>query len=181
MAALSVTKRFLQCGGLALKLICRYLRRHGEGELLLHDVLRRSDVLRVMHRDDVSVCVRDVNSRESKAHTFHRVQLFHVARQALAEPHDVTREIGRHIFEIGVMLLRDDQCVACAHRLNIQEGEHAIIFKEDVGRDLVLGDPAEQAVFGHVMPLRFKVEEGVAVQLRTAMPIKYPELHLPGA
>jgi len=97
----------------------------------------------------VGVGVRHVNSGEGEGHAFDRIQALHVAPELLPQIQDVAGEIGGHVLVVGVVLLRDDEDVARAHRLDVQEGQQALVFVDDVRRDLVPRDAAEQAVVGH--------------------------------
>ncbi|KAG1245797.1 hypothetical protein G6F65_021032 [Rhizopus arrhizus] len=102
-----------------------------------------------MHRDDVGVGVRHVDAGEGEAHPLDPVQALHVTPELLPQVQDVAGEIGGHVLVIGVMLLRDDEGVARAHRLDVQEGQQALVFVDDVRGDLVPRDAAEQTVVGH--------------------------------
>src|SRR5690606_13821290 len=63
-------------------------------------------------------------------------------------------EVGRQVVEIGVVLLRYDDDVAAADRMDVEETEDAVGFMDDVRRDRFRADPAEEAT-GGIVPARF--------------------------
>ena len=102
-----------------------------------------------MHGNHVRVGVRDVDAGERESHAFDVVQALHVAPELLAQVDDVAGQVGRHVFVVGIVLLGNDERMSGTHGLDVQERHQALVFVNDVGRDLVAGDTAEQAVIGH--------------------------------
>ena len=70
------------------------------------------------------------------------------------------------------MLLGDDERVAGAHGVDIQEGQEAVVFVDDVRGDFVTGDAAEQAVVGHAC---LGVKRDGAAAARPAAPGGWPQ------
>ena len=95
----------------------------------------------------VGVC--HVDAGEGKAHPVHAIQALHVASQLLPQVQDVAGQVRRHVLEIGIVLLGNDERVAGPHRLDVQERQQAVILVQDVGGNLAAGDAAEQAIVGH--------------------------------
>ena len=77
--------------------------------------------------------VRNVASGEDECNTLYLVKPLLNTRNRLPHRHDFTREIRRQIVETGEMRAWDDLNMAPADRVNIQEGEQAIVFK-NLGR-----------------------------------------------
>lgn len=146
LAAAQGLPQFLRC---VLQVVGRGLWRHDEVEIFLLDVLRRGDVLRVVHGHHMGMRMGYMNAGEGQADALDLIKTLHVACQALAHIDDMAGKIGRHILEIGVMLLGNDEHVATPYRMDIQKGEDAAVFVDGVGGKFVPRDATEQTIVRH--------------------------------
>ncbi|CFO66234.1 Uncharacterised protein [Bordetella pertussis] len=128
----------------------------------------------MVHRNQVGMGMRHVDAGEGETDPFDRIQALHVAGQALAQIQDMPGEIGRHVLEIRVVLAGNDQNMARPHGMDVQEREQAAVLVDDVGRDLLAGNAAEQAIVRHVW--QSPCWSGAAQEhTRRSLSIKYPQ------
>jgi hypothetical protein len=83
---------------------------------------------------------------EQEGDALDAVEPFQDRREALAKMQDPGREIGRQVIETRMMRTRNDLNVARADRVDVEEGDDALVGMDDVRGRLAARDAAEQAI-----------------------------------
>lgn len=71
--------------------------------------MRGCDIVSVMHGNDMRMGMCDMYAGKGEGDAFYAIDVLHLRCQGLTDSHDVRSGLTGHIFEIGMVLFRDDQ------------------------------------------------------------------------
>lgn len=103
--------------------------------------------MHVVHWNDMSMCMGNMNAGIEHGDPFHPVDLLHRPRNFLGTCRYLRGQRLRQVFEPDVMLFRYDQSVPFANWMQVKKGQNLRIFIDFVGRNFACCNLAEKTIF----------------------------------